>query len=238
LIQHRTKQETYNVALLIIQNGGHRALTSTGIWDAGSFEFAEQFTHRQSSDSIDVTTLTPHQYVYPDEKSLGASSILSLLPNSPNVDVAIGTTTQVPPTPDSLKENPKFLEILQSVLKEHAHADPGVQSQAQAFASTSGSSLGSGGVFFPNQKRNRRLSGGAAGGDGAGCASSQGGAGGGGRGGWVHLSDSRAPPDYGRIAWPEDIFGSLEVDSAGNFVGEFGGYQPSGTYRIITRDGM
>jgi hypothetical protein len=51
------------------------------------------------------------------------------------------------------------------------------------------------------------------------------------------LSDSRNPPDYGRIAWPEDIFGSLQVDSQGNFV-EAGDYQPSGTYRIVTKEGM
>lgn len=79
--------------------------------------------------------------------------------------------------------------------------------------------------------------------DGAGGASSQGGAGGGGRGGWVHLSDSRLPPDYGRIAWPEDIFGSLEVDAEGRFVeGDEGkgpgNWQSSGTYRVVTREGM
>jgi hypothetical protein len=112
-----------------------------------------------------------------------------------------------------------------------------VISQAQAFASTAGSSLGSGGALFPHQSRSRGKKVGT-GGDGAGGASSQGGAGGGGRGGWVHLSDSRLPPDYGRIAWPEDIFGSLQVDGNGKFVGAKGEYQPSGTYRIVTREGM
>lgn len=73
-------------------------------------------------------------------------------------------------------------------------------------------------------------------GDGAGGASSQGGAGGGGRGGWVHLSDERAVPDYGRIAWPEDMFGSVEVDAAGNVVE--GSWSRSGTYRVITREGI
>lgn len=74
-------------------------------------------------------------------------------------------------------------------------------------------------------------------GDGAGGASSQGGAGGGGRGGWIHVSDTRAPPDFGRTAWPEDIFGSLEVLDDGTFVGGDGRYQESGTYRIMTREG-
>ncbi len=114
-------------------------------------------------------------------------------------------------------------------------------SQAQAMASTAGSGLGSGGVFFPQQK-NRRAKGygggGGAGGDGAGGASAQGGMGGAGRGGWVHVSDQRNRPDFGRIAWPEDIFGSIEVDGQGRFVNGKGGYQPSGTYRILTREGM
>lgn len=114
-------------------------------------------------------------------------------------------------------------------------------SQAQAFASTGGFNLGSGGSFFPQHNRPERGSsrkqggGGGAGGSGAGGASAQGGAGGGGRGGWVHLSDRRNPPDFGRIAWPEDILGSVEVDDAGKVVGKT---QPSGTYRVVTNEGM
>lgn len=54
----------------------------------------------------------------------------------------------------------------------------------------------------------------------------------------IHVSDSRHVPDFGRIADPQDIYGSVEVDGEGHFVGENGNYQPSGTYRIITRDGM
>lgn len=168
-----------------------------------------------------------NQHVFPDKQALASSHILSLLPTSPPTrELAIGTTTAVPPTPDSFTENPKFLDILQSVLRQHAHADPMVQAQALAYASSAGSF----GVFLPQQRKK--------GGDGAGGANLQGGAGGGGRGGWVHVSDLRNPPDYGRIAWPEDIFGSLEVDSAGQFVDGHGNYQPSGTYRIVTREGM
>jgi hypothetical protein len=94
-------------------------------------------------------------------------------------------------------------------------------------------------MFFPQQKK-RSGGPGTSGksGDGAGGASSQGGAGGGGRGGWVHVSDLRAPPDYGRIAWPEDIFGSLEVDGTGQFVDGMGNWQRSGTYRLVTREGI
>jgi hypothetical protein len=73
---------------------------------------------------------------------------------------------------------------------------------------------------------------------GAGPSAFQGGSGGAGRGGWVHVSDARRPPEWGRIADPEDIFGTLEVDGRGAFVGGGGNYQESGTYRIVTRDGM
>ncbi|KXL50018.1 hypothetical protein M433DRAFT_436734, partial [Acidomyces richmondensis BFW] len=75
-------------------------------------------------------------------------------------------------------------------------------------------------------------------GDGAGGASAQGGVGGGGRGGYIHVSDGRNPPDFGRVAWPEDIFGSLELDANGDFVDGHGRYQESGTYRIVTNEGI
>ncbi len=75
-------------------------------------------------------------------------------------------------------------------------------------------------------------------GNAAGGANYQGGMGGAGRGGWIHVSDQRNPPDYGRIAWPEDIFGSVEVNGRGQFVDGHGHYQPSGTYRIVTREGI
>ena len=73
---------------------------------------------------------------------------------------------------------------------------------------------------------------------GGGGASDQGGAGGAGVGGWVHVSDNRHPPDFGRIAEPEDIFGSLEVDGNGKFTDGTGRWQSSGTYRVVTRDGV
>lgn len=146
--------------------------------------------------------------------------MLSLLPTEPpNVELAIGTTSVIPPTPDSLKENPQFLGILQSVFHTYATQDPEVKAQAAAFASPGGFNLG--GVH-----------------SGAGPSSKQGGAGGANRGGWLHVSDTRNPPDWGRIAWPEDIFGSLEVDGNGEFVSADGNYQASGTYRMVTREGM
>lgn len=92
-----------------------------------------------------------------------------------------------------------------------------VQGQAAAFASPGGFNLSR-----PN--------------DGAGGASHQGGAGGGNVGGWIHVSDMRNPPDFGRIAWPEDIFGSLQVDGSGRIVE--GSWQDSGSYRAVTREGV
>lgn len=144
---------------------------------------------------------------------------MSLLPTEPpNPELAIGTATSIPPTPDTFTENRQFLGILQSVLYRYATHDPEVQQQAAIFASPGGFNLGGGS-------------------HGAGPASQQGGMGGANRGGWIHVSDQRNPPDWGRIAWPEDIFGSVEVDGNGSFV-DGGNYQASGTYRIVTREGM
>ncbi|KAI1071302.1 hypothetical protein LB507_009699 [Fusarium sp. FIESC RH6] len=154
----------------------------------------------------------------------------------PNERLVIGTTSELPPTPQSFSENHEFVKILNEVVSEYGHEDEDLINQARAFASPGGFNLGSGGVFFPQKRPDRgrsRKQG--AGGDGAGGASAQGGAGGGGRGGYVHLSDRRNPPDFGRIAWPEDILGSVEVDDAGTIIGKV---QPSGTYRILTNEGI
>lgn len=134
------------------------------------------------------------------------------------------------------------------MIQENAANDPDVQAQAALYASQAGSALGSGGVFFPqqkqgNMKKGNRSSrqfgaGGGSGGDGAGGASAQGGMGGAGRGGYIHVADQRNPPDFGRVAWPEDIFGSLEIDGQGKFVDGTGRYQRSGTYRVVTREGV
>ncbi|KIW89352.1 uncharacterized protein Z519_10206 [Cladophialophora bantiana CBS 173.52] len=172
-----------------------------------------------------VSTLSnnPHIYVFKDPKN-PSSHILSLLPTDPPTpSLAIGTASQLPPTPRSFAENPKFLPILHSVISENASSDPEVQSQAAVMISSSGSS------FFQTVRRQQTGSSG---------ASDQGGHGSAGRGGWVHVSDQRHIPDFGRIAEPEDIFGSVEVDGRGKFVDGHGGYQPSGTYRVCTNDGI
>ena len=143
---------------------------------------------------------------------------------------------------DSFQENHEFLEILHWVIKDNAVNDPDVQSAAAMYASQAGSGLGSGGVFFPQQRQQQKKrrpygGGGGAGGNGSGGASAQGGMGGAGRGGFIHVSDQRNPPDFGRVSWPEDIFGALELDGQGKFVDETGRYQKSGTYRIMTHEG-
>ncbi|KAK5942480.1 hypothetical protein PMZ80_005045 [Knufia obscura] len=154
------------------------------------------------------------------------SHILSLLSTDPpTVELAVGEATEPEPddNPRSFKENPKFLQVLHSVIAEHAHQDPQVKSQAAAMASSSGATF---------MQVNRRTNTGSSG------ASDQAGAGSGGQGGWIHVSDNRHPPDFGRIAEPEDIFGSVEVDGNGAFTDGTGRYQESGTYRVCTRDGV
>ncbi|KAH7025830.1 uncharacterized protein B0I36DRAFT_329223 [Microdochium trichocladiopsis] len=169
----------------------------------------------------------PHIKVFPTP---GGHLLTYLETNPPNAKLAIGTTTELPATPRSFRENPAFMPMLNEVLSKYAAQDPGLKAQAQAFASPGGMTFGAGGGAFSQQRRRATKSG-----DSGSGASGQGGAGGGGVGGHVHLSDLRNPPDYGRIAWPEDIFGSIEVNGRGELVGEF---EPSGTYRILTNEGM
>ncbi|KAL5117058.1 hypothetical protein ACEQ8H_005017 [Pleosporales sp. CAS-2024a] len=129
--------------------------------------------------------------------------LLSLLPTTPpSTQLAMGSCTALPPTPQNFAPNASFLSILSTVYARHASSDPSVISQAAALGSPGGSR-------------------GAAG-----------------HGGFLHVSDGRNPPDYGRIAWPEDIIGSVEVDGHGRFADGTGRWQDSGTYRIVTREGI
>ncbi|KAH7011831.1 hypothetical protein EDB80DRAFT_402488 [Ilyonectria destructans] len=167
--------------------------------------------------------------------------VLSYLETEPPSErLAIGTTAANPPTPQSFTENPEFISILNEVVSEYGHEDDDLVSQARAFASPGAFNLSAGGgVFFsaakrPN-KRLRRQGGSGAGDSSASDASAEPKPAGTGRGGWVHLSDRRNPPDFGRIAWPEDILGSVEVDDTGTIIGKV---QPSGTYRILTNAGI
>ncbi|KOS23388.1 hypothetical protein ESCO_006598 [Escovopsis weberi] len=149
-----------------------------------------------------------------------SSHILTLLDTDPPSEaLAIGSSTAIPPNPQSFTENRRFVAILNEVIAEFGHQDDDVVAQARALAGPGGSPPAAG--ISPRRET-------------AG-ASTQGGAGGAGRGGFVHLSDRRNPPDFGRIAWPEDILGSVEVDGSGEVVGRL---QPSGTYRMVTNEGM
>ncbi|KAL2129363.1 hypothetical protein VTI74DRAFT_7900 [Chaetomium olivicolor] len=174
------------------------------------------------SRGLSTLSSNPAIKVFPHPQTPNTHLLTYLSTNPPDPSLAIGTTTIVPPTPRSFQGNPRFLSILNEVLAKHAADDPGLKSQAQAFASPGG--------FTFIQARNQRGTG-----TGAGGASAEGGAGGAGVGGWVHLSDARNPPDYGRIAWPEDILGSVEVNGRGEILGNF---QASGTYRIVTNEGI
>ncbi|KAB8576232.1 hypothetical protein FH972_025760 [Carpinus fangiana] len=207
-----------------------------------------------------LTTLSGASHIYvfshPDAPSRGQKHLFTLLPTSPPTPaLALGSSLENPPSPDTFVENPDFLQVLHSVVAEHAVQDPSVQSQASAFVSQSGSGLGSGGSLFPQNRLKQRQSRspaadkankGANGekrharhdGSRTDGMSAQGVQLPGGRGGFIHVQDERNPPDWGRIAWPEDILGSLEVDGSGQFVDGTGRYQRSGTYRLVTREGM
>ncbi|KAM0722621.1 hypothetical protein Q7P37_002062 [Cladosporium fusiforme] len=208
--------------------------------------FFEQQTPATLKRAVSTLPNNKHIYVHEQLDAKPRSYLLSFLPDSPPTpSLAIGSSPTNPPTTDNLKENPEFFKLLHWIIKEHAAQDPDVKAAAAMYASQAGSTLGSGGMFFPQQKKRKRRAsaqtyggGGGAGGDGAGGASSQGGAGGGGRGGYIHVSDQRNPPDFGRVAWPEDIFGSLELDGEGNFVDGNGRYQEAGTYRACTNEGV
>ncbi|KAK3657871.1 hypothetical protein LTR56_002253 [Elasticomyces elasticus] len=191
-----------------------------------------------------ISTLpsNPSIYIHPHPQS-PSKYLLTLTPTTPPIpSLAIGTTTAIPPTPDSLVENAEFLKLMHYTVGQYAHEDPDVKAQAAMYISSSGSTLGSGG-FNPNTRRSSRtksmsktkLNTSAT---GAGGASGQGGMGGANRGGYIHVSDSRNPPDFGRVAWPEDILGSLELDGEGKFVGGDGRYSEAGTYRVVTREGV
>ncbi|OAL02327.1 hypothetical protein IQ06DRAFT_293013 [Phaeosphaeriaceae sp. SRC1lsM3a] len=174
--------------------------------------------------SRNVSTLSENPHIYVHKHPIDPSvSLLSLLPTEPpNQKLAIGTCTSLPPTPQNYTTNKDFLSILSTVYARYATSDPDVQSQAAVYSGSSG-----GGFNFGSQPS-----------DGSGGAMHQGGAGGAGHGGWLHVSDTRNPPDYGRIAWPEDIIGSVEVDGNGAFVDGHGRWQDSGTYRVVTREGI
>lgn len=165
----------------------------------------------------------PNIYIHANP-SKPQSHILSLLSTEPPTpELAVGECAETPPSPRDFKENSRFLQILHSVIGEHGHQDPQVKGQAAAMASSAGATI---------MQVNRRTNTGSAG------ASDQGGAGSGGQGGYIHVSDNRHPPDFGRIAEPEDIFGSLEVNADGSFTDTYGHYQESGTYRVCTNEGV
>ncbi|KAG2198161.1 hypothetical protein INT46_002573 [Mucor plumbeus] len=53
--------------------------------------------------------------------------------------------------------------------------------------------------------------------------------------GWLHIGDERNPPAWGRINYPEDIIGSVELDH-GKI--KEGSYQPMPAHRLITNSGL
>ncbi|KAL7274435.1 hypothetical protein RUND412_002664 [Rhizina undulata] len=177
-----------------------------------------------------VSTLPNNPYIYilpsPDSPSTHVLSLLPTFPPTPSL--SLGTTTTIPPTPQSFEENKSFLPILQSVLRECAYNDPLVKASASTYASPGGAT-----IFSARRHQGTAVG---PGGTGAGGANIQGGMGGGGVGGWAHVYDMRNPPWYGRIADPQDIFGSVNVDADGQI--QEGEYEECRAYRIVTNEGV
>lgn len=79
----------------------------------------------------------------PDSSASSPVWLLTYLSSDPPArHTAIGTTTALPPTPRSFRENERFLPILNKVLARHAHEDEGLKGQAKAYASPGGAGLG------------------------------------------------------------------------------------------------
>ncbi|KAI8362753.1 hypothetical protein BD560DRAFT_333865 [Blakeslea trispora] len=53
--------------------------------------------------------------------------------------------------------------------------------------------------------------------------------------GWLHVGDERNPPPWGRINFPEDIIGSVQLQ---NGTIKEGTYEPMPTHRMVTNNGL
>ncbi|KAI9348411.1 hypothetical protein BD770DRAFT_327308 [Pilaira anomala] len=53
--------------------------------------------------------------------------------------------------------------------------------------------------------------------------------------GWLHIGDERNPPPWGRINFPEDIIGSVEIHDG---VIKEGSYQAMPAHRLMTNNGI
>ncbi|KAL2891617.1 hypothetical protein HOO65_010975 [Ceratocystis lukuohia] len=173
-----------------------------------------------------VATLPSNSHIKVFENNtIAGKYILSLLSTEPpRFDLAVGTSDVIPPTPQSFQENPRFRKILDEVIVKYGSEDEFLKMQARAF-------VGSGGTNLAAAMQKTRYRGGTSGRPNPAAEASHSHR----VGGYIHLSDTRNPPEFGRIAWPEDILGSVEVNGEGEIIGRV---QPSGTYRILTNQGI
>ena len=76
------------------------------------------------------------QYVHEQPYQQSRRYLLSYLSSTPPIaSLAIGTTSQIPPTPETLTENHDFFQVLHWVIRENAVKDPDVQAQAAMYLS-------------------------------------------------------------------------------------------------------
>ncbi|KAK6724470.1 hypothetical protein SNK04_003301 [Fusarium graminearum] len=100
-----------------------------------------------SSRAISSLSSNPSIKVVKSPKAPFTNYLSYLDKEPPNEHLVIGTTTQLPPTPQSFSENREFVKILDEVVSEYGHQDEDLINQARAFASPGGFNLGSGGSF-------------------------------------------------------------------------------------------
>ncbi|KAF3922403.1 hypothetical protein AA313_de0204192 [Arthrobotrys entomopaga] len=188
-----------------------------------------------------------HVHQNPDSKTYTLS--FSAIPKSHSEP--LGTTTTIPPTPQTFTENPKFRQILMKVISAHAIHDPEIIFEAYG---TWGAAMGVKQTVDKSLRRDRKLHTDFAGTPSATTTSSISTTSGSDTAkeekkeegkeegdsipiGGVHHVVDRRTPYYGGMRIPEsqDILGSLQVDGTGKLLG---GFVECESYRIVSSDGV
>ncbi|KAF3286811.1 hypothetical protein TWF970_008650 [Orbilia oligospora] len=173
-------------------------------------------------------------YIHPSTTTPQTYTLTYLPTTPPSQNLAIGTTTTIPPTPSTFTENPHFRTLLMSTLSTHAANDQDLINEAYG---TWGATMGVKASVSKGMKRDRKLHTESTGTPSTSATSEK-------TdqvdttsiGGFHHVVDRRTPY-YGGMRIPEsqDILGSLQVDGNGRLVG---GFVECESYRLVTSDGI
>ncbi|KAK6500321.1 hypothetical protein TWF481_010665 [Arthrobotrys musiformis] len=167
-------------------------------------------------------------YIHPSPSTPQVYTLTYLPTTPPSPKLAIGTTTTLPPTPQTFTENPHFRTLLMDTLSKHAHKDPDLINEAYG---TWGAAMGVKSSVSKGLKRDRKLHT-----ESTSTPSTPSKIDTSSIGGFHHVVDRRTPY-YGGMRIPEsqDILGSLQVDGEGKLVG---GFVECESYRLVTADGV